>query len=121
LYWWPRRGGREEDDRARAGGHGYGGRLGLEGELGVHGEEEYQEKALMLACVRRSSKVELLFLKAVLAAAIGGHGRHAAEHQSAQRQKKARIGRTFLAFSVWIWTRITAKDLFLDVYSTNRV
>jgi hypothetical protein len=43
------------------------------------------------------------------------------EHQSAQRQKKARIGRTFLAFSVWIRTQITAEDLFLDVYSTNRV
>jgi hypothetical protein len=73
LYWWLRRGGREEDDRARAGGHGSGGRLGLEGELGVHGEEEYQ--ALVLACVRRSSEVELLFLKRVLAAAIGGQGR----------------------------------------------
>jgi hypothetical protein len=43
------------------------------------------------------------------------------EHQSAQRQKKAHIGRTFLAFFVWIRTRITAEDLFLDVYSTNRV
>jgi hypothetical protein len=44
------------------------------GELDVHGEEEYQEKALVLACVRRSTEVELLFLKAVLAAAIGGVG-----------------------------------------------
>jgi hypothetical protein len=78
-----------------------------EGEGGRRGEE--------------GSRAGGLPFKEALAAAIGGRGRHAVEHQSAQRQKKARIGRTFLAFSVWIRTRITAEDLFLDVYSTNRV
>jgi hypothetical protein len=31
------------------------------------------------------------------------------------------IGQQFSSFSVWNRTRITAEDLFLDVYSINRV
>jgi hypothetical protein len=37
------------------------------------------------------------------------------------RCDSASIGRQFSSFSVWNRTRITAEDLFLDVYSTNRV
>jgi hypothetical protein len=33
----------------------------------------------------------------------------------------ANIGRQFLSFSVWNRTRITAEDMFLDIYSTNLV
>jgi hypothetical protein len=41
--------------------------------------------------------------------------------QSAGRWWQDDFGRLVLAFSVWIRTRITAEDLFLDVYSTNRL
>jgi hypothetical protein len=37
------------------------------------------------------------------------------------RCDSASIGRQFSSFSVWNRTWITAEDLFLDVYSTNRV
>jgi hypothetical protein len=40
---------------------------------------------------------------------------------SSGRCKSVDIGRPFLAFSFWNRTRITAEDLFLDVYSTNRL
>jgi hypothetical protein len=37
------------------------------------------------------------------------------------RYDSASIGRQFSSFSVWNRTLITVEDLFLDVYSTNRV
>jgi hypothetical protein len=40
---------------------------------------------------------------------------------SSGRCDSANIGRLFSSFSVWNRTRITAEDMFLDVYCTNLV
>jgi hypothetical protein len=37
------------------------------------------------------------------------------------RCDSANIGRPFLSFSIWNQTRITAEDMFLEIYSTNLV